>query len=102
MTKGWFIGEFKPSIYPTENVEVAVKKYKKGEKEDIHHHRKATEITVVVSGAVKMNNLVFKQDEIITIDPYEATDFLALEDTVTVVVKIPGSLNDKYDGVYCD
>ena len=31
-----------------QDVEVAVKRYEKGDKEGAHHHRKATEITVVV------------------------------------------------------
>lgn len=100
MVNGWFVGKFEPSFFSTNDVEVALKRYKKGDYEDIHHHRIATEITVIVSGKVKMNGSVHVQDEIISIDPYEATNFEALEDTTTLVVKIPGALNDKYFGEY--
>ena len=33
MTKGWFVGNFEPTLLKTSDVEVAVKTYKKGDKE---------------------------------------------------------------------
>ena len=30
MTKGWFVGNFEPSLWKTNDVEAAVKTYKKG------------------------------------------------------------------------
>ena len=98
MVKGWFVGSFEPSLIKTNDVEVAVKAYKKGDYEDNHYHKIATEITVVISGKVKMNNIIYSKGEIITIEPNEYTDFEALEDTVCTVVKYPGALNDKYLG----
>ena len=100
MTKGWFIGRFKPCVFDTDDMEIAVKRYKKGEREETHHHRVATEITTIVSGSVLMNKVTYRQDDIVVIEPYDATNFMALEDAITVVVKIPGELNDKYDGEY--
>ena len=38
----------------------------------------------------------FKDGDIIIIEPGEKTSFEALTDVVTVVVKHPGSKNDKY------
>ena len=102
MINGWFVGKFEPSVFATDEVEVALKRYAKGDNEDLHHHRIANEITVIVSGKVKMNDTVYGQDDIITIEPYEATNFKALEDTTTLVVKIPGALNDKYNGEFND
>ena len=102
MIKGWFVGQFNPSAYSSNDVEVAVKRYNKGDREGVHHHRIATEVTVIVSGAVRMNQVEYSQNDIIVIDPYEATDFLALEDVITVVVKMPGALEDKYEGEYFD
>jgi quercetin dioxygenase-like cupin family protein len=98
MVKGWFVGSFEPSLIKTNDVEVAVKSYKKGDAEDKHYHKIATEITVVVSGKVKMNNIVYGKGDIITIEPNESTDFEAVEDTVCTVVKYPGASNDKYLG----
>ncbi|WP_430428593.1 hypothetical protein [Maribacter litoralis] len=100
MTKGWVVGNFEPTAYRTNHVEVAVKRYKKGEFENSHYHKVATEITTIVSGKVKMNNKIYIEDDIIVINPLESTDFFALENTVTTVIKIPGANNDKYDGYY--
>ena len=96
MTGGWFIGNFEPSLFKTEDVEVAVKKYKAGDSEDEHYHKIATEYTVIVEGKVKMNNIEYGKGSILIIDPMESTDFIALSDVTTVVVKIPGASNDKY------
>ena len=96
MVRGWFVGDFAPSCYVTQDVEVGIKHYAKGEYEKAHYHKIATEITVIVSGSVKMNDTVYKTNEIITIEPGESTDFFALEDTTTVIVKLPGATNDKY------
>ncbi|OCG12917.1 hypothetical protein A9G09_09110 [Gilliamella sp. wkB292] len=97
MVKGWFIGNFEPSLCKTNDVEVAVKTYKKGDREDKHYHKIATEYTVIISGRVKMNNTEYVAGDIIVMEPNEATDFECLEDdTMNVVVKLPGANNDKY------
>ena len=97
MTKGWFIGNFEPSLFKTNDVEVAVKTYKKGDYEAKHYHKIATEYTCIISGKVKMNGKEYTAGDIIVMHPNDATDFEALEDnTVNVVVKLPGANNDKY------
>jgi len=98
MIKGWFVGNFDPTLIKTNDVEVAVKEYKKGEKEEKHYHKIATEITVIVSGKVKMNDKIYLKGDMIVIEPNEATDFEALEDSVNTVVKYPGANDDKYLG----
>ena len=97
MFKGWFIGNFEPSLLHTNDVEVAVKSYNKGDYEEKHYHKIATEYTVITRGRVKMNGIEYKEGDIIVMEPNEATDFECLEDgTQNVVVKIPGANNDKY------
>ena len=76
--------------------EVAIKRYSKGEKEDNHKHEIAIEITVIVEGRVLMNEKEYSKNDIIYISPGETTDFIVLEDTITVVVKTPSLPNDKY------
>jgi quercetin dioxygenase-like cupin family protein len=98
MIKGWFVGNFDPTLIRTGDVEVAVKRYEKGDYEERHYHKLATEITVVVSGRVRMNGIVYQEGDIIIVEPFEATDFEALEDAVNTVVKYPGAKNDKYIG----
>lgn len=98
MVKGWFVGNFDPTLLKTNDVEVAVKEYKKGDYEEKHYHKIATEITVIVSGKVLMNGIEYSKGDIIVTEPNEATDFEALEDTVNTVVKYPGANDDKYLG----
>jgi hypothetical protein len=99
MVRGWFVGDFEPTSYPTREVEVGIKRYTAGATEARHYHKVATEITVIVSGRVRMNGIQFQAGDIVTIHPNESTDFEVLTDTVTVVVKLPGASNDKYIGV---
>jgi mannose-6-phosphate isomerase-like protein (cupin superfamily) len=96
MTKGWFVGDFKPTLHATRDVEVSVKHYRAGDAEAAHYHKIAREFTVIVSGIVRMSGRDFKAGDIIVIEPGEATDFQAVTDAVTTVVKIPGAQNDKY------
>lgn len=102
MTKGWFVGNFEPTLLKITDVEVGVKEYQKGASEVIHHHRVATEITVIIFGQVRMNGSVYLKGDIVLLEPGEHTDFEALEDSCTVVVKYPGAANDKYLGVMND
>lgn len=94
--KGWFVGNFDPSLIKTNDVEVAIKKYKAGDNESAHYHKIATEITVIVSGEVEMNGIKYQADDIVVIEPLDTTDFKCLTDVVTVVVKYPGANDDKY------
>jgi quercetin dioxygenase-like cupin family protein len=97
MIKGWFVGDFEPTLYRTNEVEVAVKSYNKGDYDSRHYHKVATEITVIINGRVKMNGIEYGAGEIIVMEPNEATDFESLEDnTKNIVVKIPGANDDKY------
>lgn len=96
MVKGWFVGGFAPAALATTACEVAVKTYRQGDYELAHVHRIATETTLILSGRVRMAGYEWGPGDIVTISPGEATDFLALADAVTVVVKVPGALGDKY------
>jgi hypothetical protein len=98
MIKGWFVGNFDPTLIRTNEVEVAVKEYKKGDYELHHYHKLSTEVTVITFGKARINGVVYVKGDIVMIEPYHASDFEALEDTVTTVVKYPGANNDKYMG----
>jgi len=95
-TKGWFVGNFNPTLIASDDVEVAIKYYKAGEHESSHHHKVATELTAVVSGRVRMSGEEIGPGEIVRIAPGQSTDFTALTDAVTVVVKMPCVAQDKY------
>lgn len=96
MTKGWFVGNFSPTVLPATAFEVAVKHYRAGDYEARHMHRVATEITVIVSGQVMFGGRKLAEGAIVTAAPGDWTDFRALTDAVTVVVKTPSVEGDKY------
>jgi ethanolamine utilization protein EutQ (cupin superfamily) len=56
----------------------------------------ATEITAVVSGRVRMSGEEIGAGEIVRILPGQSTDFTALTEATTVVVKVPSLAGDKY------
>lgn len=97
MIKGWFVGNIVPTALTTTNCEVAYKEYKAGDYDSAHYHKIATEVTLIAKGKVMMNGVIYSSGDVITINPYDITDFRALEDSSTVVVKVPGANNDKYE-----
>lgn len=97
MTKGWFVGNFSPAAFQTEAAEVAVKRYTAGTKEKRHMHKVAPEITLILHGQARMSETVYESGDIVLIEPGEATDFEALTDVTTVVVKVPSVAGDKYE-----
>jgi len=98
MVRGWFVGGFEPTAFHTNACEVACKIYSAGDSEGRHYHKISTEITLIVTGRVRMNGVERNAGDIVLIPPFEATDFEAVEDTTTVVVKVPSSTDDKYPG----
>jgi hypothetical protein len=53
--KGWVVGNFEPTLFQTDDFEVAVKNYKAGYYEEKHYHKVATEWTIISKGKVLMN-----------------------------------------------
>src|SRR5688572_16028271 len=86
MIKGWFVGNFEPTAFKTEDIEVGIKHYKAGDFEMSHHHKIATEITVVQKGIVSMNGVQYGDGAIIKLSPGISTDFKAVTDVTTIVV----------------
>ncbi len=98
MIKGWFVGGFSPTAFDTDVCEIAVKKYKAGDAEEMHYHKVVTEITLVVTGRVRMLEKEWVEGDILVLEPGVATRFEALTDVINVVVKLPGVRGDKYSG----
>lgn len=90
------MGDFEPSIIRTKDFEVGIKKYQKGDKEQVHFHKLAEEITTVVNGAFKMKETILRAGDIARLKQEEKTDFECIEDGATVVIKMPSVVGDKY------
>lgn len=95
--KGWFIGDFEPTLKKTKDFEIGVKRYKSGDHEKKHYHKIADEFTVIISGKFKMGGKECREGDVIHIQPGEIVDFECLETGANVVVKIPSVKGDKYE-----
>ncbi len=91
---GWFVGNFSPTAYKTDQFEVSFKLHPKGQKWDIHYHDTVTEVNVVVRGNMILQGKELKTGDVFILEPYEIADPEFLEDTEIICVKTP-SLNDK-------
>ncbi|CAB4129323.1 hypothetical protein UFOVP112_421 [uncultured Caudovirales phage] len=94
--RGWFIGAFDRAVWKTDQFEVAYMFNPKGDISPKHLHKVAKELSLIVSGHVIANGEHFTAGEIFEVMPGEELYCEYLEDTVTVCVKTPSILNDKY------
>jgi len=112
--RGWFIGDFDPSIVRTDQFEIACLKLPKGYIGDKHYHKIATEYNLLVYGKIKIKHtwtvLNGHTNEIININdeltvsggnififyPNEVSDVEYLEDSCVITIKVPSAKDDKY------
>ena len=92
---GWLLGDFDPTILRNKSVEVGVKFFKKGDLEASHKQLVATEITVLNSGSIRIEQLVLTPGDVLVIEPGEYADFEALEDGSLTCIKFPSIPSDK-------
>lgn len=92
---GWLLGNFSPAVIQTSDFEVCVKTFKGGDRETSHYQVIATEITLVLSGKVRMGEILLVEDEILVIEPGEIADFEALTDCKVLGIKFPSLPEDK-------
>lgn len=96
MTRGWYIGNFKPTAYNTKDFEVAYMKHKRGELWASHYHKKATEINLLVKGSMMFDNKQINAGEIFIFQPDQIARPIFLTNCELIVVKVPSSTNDKF------
>lgn len=96
MKAGWFIGNFEPTAYKTEDFEVCYKKHTKGEKWETHYHKEGTEINYLIEGTMKIQGKNLVSGDIFIIRPFEIADPEFIEDCTLIIVKTPSKTNDKY------
>ncbi len=96
MFKGWFVGNFEPAAFKTAGFEVGVTHHPKDSKWDVHYHKEATEITLLVKGKMLMQDKVIEEGQIFVLEPYEIANPVFLEDCFVFVIKTPSVIGDKY------
>jgi quercetin dioxygenase-like cupin family protein len=93
--KGWVIGDFSPSLLKNSNFEIGVKNFEQGDTEPAHMQLIATELTIVVSGKIRLGDQYLSDGDIAVIPPNEVADFEALTTCSLVCIKYPSIPNDK-------
>lgn len=96
MQRGWFVGNFFPSVLHTELFEVGVKSFLRDESHQNHYHKIATEINYISKGTVKINDEILTAGKIFIIYPGDPSDINFLEDTEIFVIKFPSVIGDKF------
>ena len=97
MERGWFIGDFSPSILRSKDFEVGVLSHKRGEPWPKHFHAKATEINVLLEGQMLINGHLIGVGDIFVFEPSEVADPTFLEDCKVLCIKTPSIPGDKYE-----
>ena len=97
MFRGWFIGNFEPAIFKTDQFEVGILFHPKGEKWPKHYHKEAIEINVIISGKMMINGKLLSSGNIFLIEKNEIAEPDFLEDCTIVCVKTPSVPGDKYE-----
>ncbi len=96
MIKGWFIGDFEPSVIRTADFEVGVLERPAGLERPKHYHKEAIEISVLIEGSAKINGEEITVGDIFILDKNEVVDAEFHEPSRLVVVKLPSVMGDKY------
>lgn len=94
-TGGWVVGNFNPTIFRNDIVEVAVKYFSSGESELPHYQLIASELTIIAQGKIDINGTQYISGEIVLINPLEVATFKCLEDCTLVCIKWPSIPADK-------
>lgn len=97
MKLGWFIGNFVPTAYRTEDFEVAYKEHKKDSHHPTHYHKKIIEINLLIEGKMIICDKELNSGDIFIINPYEVSSPIFIEDCKVICVKVPSIIGDKYE-----
>jgi dTDP-glucose pyrophosphorylase len=93
--RGWFIGNFEPSVFKTTDFEIGMLLHTKGEKWTPHYHENMTEINLLVSGDMILNDKKLKVNDIFTFKPGQIAAPIFLEDCHILCIKVPSVPGDK-------
>lgn len=94
-TRGWFIGDFEPSVLKTSKFEVGVFKHSKGEDWPTHYHQYHTEYNVLVTGKMSIYGTIIEPESVFVVPKKSIVKPVFLEDCVIVCVKSPSIPGDK-------
>lgn len=95
--RGWFIGDFEPSLLRTSDFEVGIMSHKKDEKWPAHYHKESVEYNVLTAGKMIVQGRELNSGDVFVFEKGEIADPIFLEDCTIVVVKVPSIPSDKFE-----
>lgn len=95
--RGWFIGDFEPTVLRTKDFEVGVLSHHKGESWASHYHKDSVEYNVLVSGKMIIQGQELNSGDVFVFEKGEIADPVFLEDCTVVCVKVPSIPSDKFE-----
>jgi hypothetical protein len=93
--RGWFIGDFEPSIFRTKQFEICVTSHKKNEASPAHYHTSSEEINLVLAGRLLVNGRELKSGDFFIYERLEVSSVEFLQNTKLLVVRVPSAPHDK-------
>jgi len=95
--RGWFIGDFTPSIYKTNEYELGVLSHSENEKWGFHFHKEADEINFLLEGRMKLNDKIIEKNSLFVIPKNQIACPIFLKDCQIICIKVPSVPTDKYN-----
>ena len=95
---GWFVGQFKPALIYSKDLEFGYKRIPKNTEPDFHYHKFKTEYTILLEGEIlcKSINKIIRPISCIKMNPHEKNDQFYKEDSLILVINTPSVMGDKY------
>lgn len=95
MFRGWFLGNFEPSVLKHTGLEIGYLLHKKGEKWQTHYHNNIIEVNLLIEGKMILNDIEINKNQIFVIDKKVLACPIFLEDCRIICIKIPSMVGDK-------
>lgn len=100
--RGWFIGDFEPTMLRTKDFEVGILSHAKDEYWAPHYHKVAIEYNVLISGKMMIeledgSIKYLNPGDVFAFERGEISKPYFLEDCKILVVKVPSAIGDKYN-----
>ena len=95
---GWLVGQFSPSLFQRDNIEVGIHHVSAGTITDSHFHCLSTEFNIVIKGAVLDldSGQLMTQDDIFIYGPCQKSNLQFIEDTSLLVIRDASHPSDKH------
>lgn len=93
---GWLVGNFEPSLFSCDQLDIGILYLKSGECGDGHFHKNHTEYNIIITGKAKINDKILNSGDIFIYNKFEKSNVQYIEDTILLVIKNPSTKNDKY------